>query len=586
MSDKVVELSSVLSQDGSASWITNLWTNYKHQMAEREALWQETKQYIFATDTSQTSNSSLDWEHTTTLPKLCQIRDNLYANYMSALFPNDKWLKWEGYSKESANKDVARTITGYMENKTREGGFRDEVSKMVYDYIDYGNAFSIPSFESRHNMVHGEHIPGFIGPKGNRISPDDIVFNPLATSIENSFKIIRTVKTIGELLKLAETNPDQEFWKDVIEHRFKVRELMSGMSTDDFHKSESYSIDGFGNLQEYYQSEYVEILEFYGDFHEPNTNTLQTDRMITVVDRGKEVRNVAIPTYSGRAPIRHVGWRKRPDNLWAMSPLENLVGLQYMIDHLQNSKADATDMAINSPLAIVGEVEPFVWGPKAQVHFPDGEGQVGEISKNLQPVIAAENQIQLLEDKMELFAGAPREAAGIRTPGEKTAFEVDSLQTAAGRIFQEKITAFEIGLLEPLLNDMLETAHRNFDEVDVIRTIDNDLGVVEFKEITKDDITAKGILRPVGARHFAQKAKELQNLIGIFNVPTLYQTIAPHVSGLAITDYIEDSLDIRGYDIFRPNVAIAEQQETASLANQAGEDMEVEQSMDIGEDQI
>ena len=73
-------------------------------------------------------------------------------------------------------------------------------------------------------------------------------------------------------------------------------------------------------------------------------------------------------------------------------------------------------------------------------------------------IIAASNEIHTLEEKMELYSGAPREAMGIRTAGEKTAFEVQSLQNAAGRIFQEKITSFEIELLEPILNAMLESA--------------------------------------------------------------------------------------------------------------------------------
>jgi hypothetical protein len=266
-----------------------------------------------------------------------------------------------------------------------------------------------------------------------------------------------------------------------------------------------------------------------------------------------------------------------------MGPLENLVGMQYRIDHLENAKADAFDMAIHSPLLILGEVEPFEWGPRTQVHLEAGEGDVREIAKNLNAIITSDNQIQMLEDKMELFAGAPREAAGIRTPGEKTAFEIDTLMTAAGRIFQEKITHFEINLLEPLLNGMLEVAHRNFDGVDTIRTIDDDIGVKKFEEITKSDITAAGILRPIGVRHFANKAKELQNLIGVFNSP-IANFVAPHTSGIALTEYLNDAVDIRGYEIFRANVGIAEQKDTQSLANQAQEDLAVEGQSETEDD--
>lgn len=582
MSTKVADLEAMFRQDDASAWIVNLWEKYSIQRQEKLREWAEVQAYVFATDTSDTSNSTLPWENTTTLPKLCQIRDVLHSNYMTAIFPNDKWLRWEGYTVDSVKRDVADTITAYMSNKAREGNLRNVISQCLLDYIDYGNAFAMPSFEARYNETNVELIPGFIGPKAVRISPQDIVMNPLAPTIHDTFKIVRSIKTVGELKKLVQTNPDQAFWEDVINDRLKTRANMVGLSTDDFEKAESYTIEGFGNLWEYYGGDYVEILEFYGDYHDKETGELKTDRMITITDRKRMVRDVPIPTYSGRAPIYHVGWRKRSNNLWAMGPLDNLVGMQYRIDHLENAKADAFDLAIHTPLVIRGEVEPFQWGPKTQIQLDTTDGDVSEIAKNLNAIITGDNQIQILEEKMELFAGAPREAAGIRTPGEKTAFEVDSLQTAAGRIFQVKITNFEIDFLEPLLNGMFEIAHRNFDEVDTIRVIDNDLGVAQFKEITKDDITAKGILRPVGARHFAQKAKELQNIIGIFN-SSLGAIVAPHTSGVQMADFVKDSLELDGYDIFRPNVAIAEQKESQGLMNQAQEDLQVQAEVPVEE---
>ena len=177
---------------------------------------------------------------------------------------------------------------------------------------------------------------------------------------------------------------------------------------------------------------------------------------------------------------------------------------------------------------------------------------------------------------MELYAGAPREAMGIRSPGEKTMYEVQQLQNAAGRIFQEKVNAFEILMLEPLLNGMLECSVRNLDSVDLIRVIDDDIGVAEFLNITRDDIAASGRIRPIGARHFSAKAQLMQNVLGLFNTPA-FQLIAPHVSGKNLAGMLDDLLGTEKYGIFRPNVAIFEQQETASLANQAQEDLEVMQ---------
>lgn len=575
MSDKIAEIRDLTGRDDKAAWVGNLWDKFNNQRGEWLQQKIELQNFLFATDTSSTTVGTLPWKNSTTLPKLTQLRDNLHSNYLSALFPNDKWLQWKGYTKRDSSRRKAKVITAYMENKTRESRFRQEVSRLLYDYIDFGNAFVTASFERRYNKkADGTKVAGFIGPRGHRISPHDIVFNPLASTFEDTFKVIRSLKTLGELKKLAQTNPEHAFWEDAINKRLELKRNLAGYSKDDFDKSIGFSVDGFGSMYEYLMSDYMEVLEFYGDYHDALTGELSVNRMITVVDRCYAVRDEEIATLDGRAPIRHVGWRLRPDNLWAMGPLDNLVGMQYRIDHLENLKADAMDLIVHPPVKIIGEVEEFVWGPGAEIHL-DENGDVTPLTSELGPLIAADNQISELEDKMELYAGAPREAMGVRSPGEKTALEVRELMTAAGRIFQEKITNFEINLLEPHLNDQLEIAVRNFEGVDTVRTMDNSLGVVEFSTITRDDISASGILRPVGARHFAEAANELQTIVGLANTP-IWQQIAPHVSGIALTKFVEDVTAIAGYEIFMPNIAVQEGKDTAALSGQASEDLEME----------
>lgn len=575
MTDAVAEIRGGLTPEHLAEWVVSYWDTYNNQRMTKLQEYQELKQYLFATDTTSTTNRSLPWKNSTTLPKLTQIRDNLHSNYMSSLFPNDKWLSWQAYTKDSAKAEVARTITSYMENKTRESNFVTEVSKLIYDYIDYGNSFAMATYERRtFDKENEDQVAQYIGPRIIRVSPEDIVFNPLATSFKDSFKIIRSVTTIGELKKRSLTSPDDAYLMKVLEHREKVRQLTSGYKQEDWNKAQQYSVDGFGSLYEYYKQSYVELLEFWGDYHDNETGELKTNRLITIADRSVVLRDVEMPTYGGTAPIWHVGWRLRPDNLWAMGPLDNLVGMQYRIDHLENLKADALDLTVHPPLKIIGEVEEFVWGPGVPIHI-DENGDVIPLSKELNSIIITENQIAELEMRMELYAGAPREAMGVRSPGEKTAFEVQVLDNAAGRIFQEKTTNFEINLLEPSLNGMLEAARRNFDGNDIVRVLDTALGSQKFYSITKEDITASGVLRPVGARHFAQQATELQNLIGIANSP-LWAQVAPHTSGEALTEYINDVTNIRAYKIFKPNVAVLEQTKTQGIADQAGEELEVQ----------
>jgi len=571
MSDKVAEISQSTAQDAEAAWVSQLWDKFNQQRRDKIEEWKEQDAYVFATDTTTTTNSTLPWKNSTTIPKLCQIRDNLFSNYVSALFPNDNWVKWEAYSRDDNVKAKSEAIEGYMANKVRESKFRTELEKCLYDYIDKGNAFVTSYFESRYKeAVDGSIVPDYVGPRAGRISPLDIVFNPVAVSFDDSFKVVRSIKTIGELKKLAAQDPDQRFWTDAIERREGLQSLAGGYSIEDFDKAVQYQADGFGNMYEYYMSDYVEILEFFGDYHDSETGTLQTDRIITVVDRSYTVRNEPTPSWFTGANIRHVGWRFRPDNLWAMGPLDNLVGLQYRLDHLENLKADAMDLTVHPPLKVIGEVEEFVWGPGVEIGI-DENGDVQELGKNLNGIMAAASEMAAIEDRMELYAGAPREAAGIRTPGEKTLGEVMQLATAAGRIFQTKVTNFEVNLLEPLLNDMLEVSRRNLDITDIIRITDNELGIQDFLSVTKEDITANGVVRPVGARHFAKQSQDLQNVMTVFNSP-LGQMIMPHTSAKALTDFVEDITGLSGYNIFTPNIAVFEQQETASLVSRAGEE--------------
>lgn len=582
MSDKVAELSRVLASDGKSASISHLWDKFNGQRRGKIEEWKELRNYLFATDTSSTSNSSLPWKNSTTTPKLTQIRDNLHSNYLSSLFPNDDYLRWMGYSKEDSVLEKAKAIQSYMGNKCKENSFRTTVSKLVYDYIDYGNAFATVGFESRYKeLLDGSIAPSYIGPTVERISPLDIVFNPTASSFKHTFKIIRSIKTLGELRKVAKTEPENSFWAEALERRDMIKTKYSGYRMEDFDKAAGYSVDGFGNLHEYYSSDYVEVLEFFGDWHDAETGELYENRLITIVDRSVCVRDVEIPSWFGHTPIYHVGWRFRSDNLWAMGPLDNLVGMQYRIDHLENLKADAMDLVVHPPLAIAGDVEEFVWAPGARIYFDEGGG-VTPLTSDLSNLILANNEIAMLEDKMEMFAGAPREAMGVRTPGEKTAFEVQELSNAASRIFQEKITTFEVELLEPVLNAMLETAVRNMEGTDVIRVMDTALGIETFRTITVDDITANGVLRPIGARHFAKQAQDLQNLMGVFN-SGMMNIVSAHISPKNLTRYLEDVLGVESYEIFKYNAAIVEGKETQQLAMQAEEDLLTEASSPTAE---
>ena len=564
-----------LGQRPVACQISETWDKWKRARIEAENEKRELRNYIFATDTSSTTNANLPWKNSTTVPKLCQLRDNLHANYMAALFPNPDWLYWEGWDEEGVRADKAKAIQAYMSNKLDLFQFRSLVSQFVYDYIDYGNVFGgvkwINEYKQEENT--GEVIPGRIGPCAYRISFFDHVFDPTAITYRDSPKITRQILTLGELSKLQTKDG---YIKDEIGESLWLRQAITQYGTDDVAKIEAYTVDGFGSLWEYYTSGYAEILEFEGDFYDVDSGEYLPDRIITVVDRRTVIRNIQNPSWMMNNTKHHVGWRLRPDNLIAMGPLDNLVGMQYRIDHLENAKADAIDQYVHPAKKIRGVVEEFSDEPGERIYIRD-DGDVEFLRPPLDQILAQDNEIIWYSNMMEELAGAPKQAMGIRTPGEKTAYEVQSLENAAGRIFQNKIEHFESEFLEPLLNAMLELSVRQMSGPDLIRVMDDDLGVIDFMTITKEDITAAGKLKPRGARHFAAKAKLVQEVTQWMSSPVgADPTVKTHISGKAIARLMEESLGLEKFKLYGENVAIIEQAETQRMINSAQQIVEEE----------
>lgn len=577
MAGRTLDLDAILQPDTLAHQIAreyDEWNTLRNGWLEEK---RELQNYIFATDTRTTSNSTLPWKNSTTLPKLTQIRDNLHANYMAALFPNSDWLVFETDREEDQEK--AKVVAEYMKHKLRDSDFEVTVSRLIYDYIDTGNVFASSKFVTdTYEDEEGNRTTAYAGPRAVRISPYDIVFNPVASTFEKTPKIIRQIYSVGELQRLSEENPDYAFFKDYMPQMLEYRRAVATTSKNDRLKGTVMVADGFSDIHHYYGSQYVEVLEFHGDIYDAYENKLHTNRIITVVDRNRVVRNIVNPSWTGKSRIKHGGWRLRPDNLYAMGPLDNLVGMQYRIDHLENLRADAFDMIAYPMVKVVGVVDDFEFRPNEKIYVGE-EGDVTFLSPDA-TVLQADTQIALLEQRMEEMAGAPKQAMGIRTPGEKTKYEVQTLENAAGRIFQSKIAHFERTVLEPLINDMLELSRRNMDGSETIKVIDDEFSLAVFRTVTKEDLTVKGTLRAKGARHFARKANMLQNLTNLAN-SALGQDpgINSHFSGYKIAQLIEDLLEVEKYDLVEKDIRIAEEVERQRMISAGQQQLQEEGAM-------
>lgn len=580
MAGKTIDLDSLgVNPDKLGTDIANYWSTWNSLRQVKVSEWNEIRRYVYATDTTQTTNSKLPWKNKTTIPKLCQIRDNLYANYMASLFPKRKWLYWEGDEEEDETKEKSDAIEGYMEWAIDRSDFKKEVGKLIQDYIDYGNCFATVDWIDNNRLLGDRQQVGYVGSIPRRISPLDIVFNPIASSFESSPKIIRSLVTLGEIKKILQaesTGEDASSHEDLFNYLTELRRGVAGVNPGyDLAEKDNYlSVDGFTSWRAYLESNYVEVLTFYGDLYDVEKNELLENHVIMVVDRHKVISKKPNPSYFGTAPIWHVGWRPRQDNLWAMGPLDNLVGMQYRIDHLENLKADVADLSTFPVLKIKGYVDEFEWGPMERIFIgDDGDVEPVQLPNQTQQT---DMEIQFLMQLMEEMAGSPKEAMGIRSPGEKTAYEVQRLESAAGRIFQSKIAQFEEQIVELLLNGMLELARRKMGPT-VVRSFNDEVKVAVFSKLTAQDITGQGRLRPLAARHFAEKAEVIQTLTQLFSSPLgADEDMKLHFSSIKMAEMVEELLNLEDYHIVEPYVRLAERADAQRQANSHDEQVAME----------
>lgn len=564
-----------------ATYISGLWDQWKFARAEAEESWREIHEFLFSSDTRTTSNASNPWDNTTVIPKLTQIRDNLEANYYPALFPNRDWLRWMPDNEEAASMEVRTKLEAYFKTKFALTGFEQEIKKTLLEWFSKGNGFVGLEWVTRikRDPVTGADTVSYQGPEAYNISPYDIVFNPLAKDFNSTPIIVRRMYSMGEIKRLSlETH---EKWpQEVLDKCRKLRYTAAKASITDMNKNAQLRIDGFGDYGAYLQSGYLEVLEFYGDIYITDTDDFRPNRVVRVIDRMWVLTDEENPSYSGRPYIYASGWRQRPDNLWAQGALELILGMQYRINHLENAKADAYDQQLDPDLVIAGNFDILDDGPRKLYISDDGQGSVTRLAPDT-TILQANMEVQYLMALMEEMAGAPRDAMGIRTPGEKTAFEVSSLYERAGKVFQNKIQQFEQQLLLPLIEGALELTRRNLQGVDTIPVEEEDSGLLEFLRMTPEDLKSKGRLIPVGAQHFAEQARLTQNLVNLQQTILNDPSVAVHISGRRMAQVmVEDVLGYQKYRLYEPFIRIAEEAEAQQRTNIASSELLAQEEME------
>ena len=530
-------------------------------------LWAEIDSYLHATDTSMLEGGT-NFDHKTHLPILSELHEDLIAIVYSTLFPHDDWLSWKGFEINAITKQIRQKVLSYIKQCHSMNGFNVEMRKVVDDLVRYGNCFGQGYYKNNSMESAGGMISGYAGPATKRISPYDIAFNPVAKEFSKTPKIIRELLTMGDFYEFVSSASEEDCCISE-EELSEIMKRRTGGNNDysERYKEKQYIPAGFGSIDEYYTSGYIELLWFYGDIFNDTDGTFSKKRCVVVVDRD----TVVIDKEELFPAIFKGSWTPRPDNLWSQGPLDKVVGINYMINHRENSKNDAIDKFTYPDRAYVGDVEEIydeVTGHTKYI-MPEG-GSVSDIRPD-STVLTFDNQIMMHRDLARTSARLPQQLAGFRTAGEKTATEVQSLNDGAFRGFINKAGQLEEDFIEPLVQAEIRIAKDNYSSIIKVLEEDED-GILLTTQITEEDLSANGKLIPHGSKRFSRQLQQLQGLTQLANTQ-IGQMVAPHINTYNLAKTVEELYGFDKFGFVNKFASIDEQMEAEERSMLAQQEM-------------
>lgn len=558
-----------------ASLITDRWVTLWEQRKKLRSMDHEVQEYLHATSTKGTANQK-DHEgqgHTTNIPMLYKTKEMLVALYMDMIFPSTSYMKWTGQAavdKKTVSKGQA--TAEYMRKKMAYRPNAKAALQLITDFVERGRVASLTGFERvmRENKVGTKDVY-YEGPTIKRLHPESYVFDVTATDVQSTPKIIRQVYPMAQIMRMHEDG-SKIYTKEIMNKlTSRRRESQAGFS-EDRAKYITMNMHGLGNYSAYLQSGNVEVLVFLGDLYDNVSNTLLRDQHILIVDRADVLYQETSTMITGDNFHYHV-YEPFENTLGGLGPLHKVVGLQYALNHTQNMKANAVDLEVKPPTKFMGgdatqEIEPgarLIMDTDEDISFLNVQTQALQLN----------NDQSFTMGMYEQVTGIPSELSGIRTPGEKTATEHNSIISSGQRIPLTKAKYFEQFFWEPILQSMLEIAKENMQGTDFVAILNTETGQQDFMEVGRDDLAASGDIAPIGARGLAEESRALREFLEITQNPVMAQLLQPHISGKQLARKVEKSLNWEHSGVLRDFVQLTEQaelQDLATVADQKGQE--------------
>ena len=557
--------------DDVAVRISELWTRYNTERRNAITLNEEARKFTYATDIDATSAADLPHKNRTHQPKLSQIADTLKSQYFEASLSMPDFFKFP--PPRSVNSAVATAMEKWVRVKLEQRKFRETTGRqLINDYVDYGNCFvTVDYVIERDNQGRVRYK----GPSWNRVSPMNIVFNP-REDFKKSIKIEKKLFHISDIKDFPNTFPNSGFRESVISKAIDSRHPEGIDDWVEVVKNRGINMDGYGGFAQYFKQDMAEILIYRGDIFNPSTGETQRNRVVYVMDKAHVIRNEPSQAPSGFDGIHHGGWRIRPDNTWAQGPLDNLVGMQYRIDHLENLKADVFDIIAQPVIFVKGDdvMEPTEGYRPGAVYYGGIDSDVRMLVPDA-TALNADNQIANYHRMMEEMAGAPPETRGIRTPGEKTAFEVSKLDQNATMMFVDKARIFE-RMLETMLKETFELMLINFDIEEYMEVFGEGTEAEALTALAMENTLARGEFVAIGARHWTRRNRETLEMQQFMQGPLQDAKIRAHVDGSKLASFWERKLNIEDEGIVEEYAGVIEDVRLQAIAQEEAESIQEE----------
>lgn len=573
----VRDLRTLLEPDGEDAGFTKellkLFDDYESARGVWDEEVDEITSFVFATDTKQTTNSKLPFHNTTTIPKLAHIRNNLVISYTSQLIPNSQWIQFSATDDDDDTASIRQSVEGYVRTKSTASELELTVNRLVQDWVDTGVCVAQTKYVNRKTENGlGAMDTTYSGPEATRIDPRCVFWDATASSIRDANKVVRQVMSLGDLKQEVADDTglltEQQFQE--IKATYSMLNSGGGGTGSSNNRAKSnFAQAGFGEMEQYYSTNQVEVLTFYGTFYDTEKDELFQNYKITIANRKFLLSKEPASKWAASGGLHISIYETRRNCLIPISPLARVVGLQYKIDKLENLRADVFDRIANPPIVEIGDVtfSGQRGAPGSRYHVTEG-GDVKELTSST-PVLSADMQINNALSMMDDLTGNPREALGTRTPGEKTKFEVQILDQGQNRMFRYNLRKFEIEMLNPILNDYLGLGRKYMDAADIIEIYDNDATKIsQFVNVTSDNLGKGGRIQALGASIFSEKANILQTVVTLLN-GQVGQVLLPHVSRIKLARAIERLADLEGFDLFMQNIGVQEDAQTRALATKA-----------------